>query len=143
MKLTKNFQLEEFLRSGTAILRNYSEQFRPPDNIVSNLQILATELQKVRDLVGEPMPVTSGWRCNRLNKQVGGSSTSAHLEGLAADVNMGSKEKNEALFEFVSKLVKSGKLKIDQLINEYDYSWIHFGYRDKEANYRNQIFNVK
>jgi hypothetical protein len=122
MELTKNFQLEEFLRSETATELHYVEQFNPPDAIVDNLKHLANELQKVRDLYRKAMSVTSGYRCPRVNKAVGGVNNSAHAEGLAADINTGSKTGNMILFNLVADLVKKKKLPIDQLINEYNYS---------------------
>jgi hypothetical protein len=143
LQLTKNFSLEEFLRSETATELHYVEQFNPPDIVLQNLTHLAAELQKIRDLYGKSMTVTSGYRCPRVNKAVGGVNNSAHAEGLAADINTGSKAGNMILFNLVANLVEKKKLPIDQLINEYNYSWVHFGYRQNRNDYRNQIFEIK
>jgi len=46
------------------------------------------KLVRVRDTLGKPMPVTSGYRCKRHNESVGGSPNSAHLRGRAADIDI-------------------------------------------------------
>jgi uncharacterized protein YcbK (DUF882 family) len=48
------------------------------------------KLQKVRDIYGKPMQITSGFRCAKHNLAVGGSPTSQHMLGLAADIQCGS-----------------------------------------------------
>jgi hypothetical protein len=141
-ELSRNFRLYEFLRSDTADKLGATEQYNPPAIVLQNLKHLAGELQIVRDLYGKAMPVTSGYRCPVVNKAVGGVNNSAHAKGLAADINTGSKAGNMILFNLVADLVEKKKLSIDQLINEYDYSWIHFGYRQNRSEYRNQILTV-
>ncbi|MDR1402414.1 MAG: peptidase M15 [Tannerellaceae bacterium] len=138
--LTRNFSLSEFLRSDTADRLNATEQYNPPAGVVQNLKHLAEELQIIRDAFGKSMPVSSGYRCEVVNKAVGGVNSSAHLEGLAADINMGSKAGNKALYDFVAELVGQGKYSVDQLINENNYSWVHFGYKANRSSYRNQVF---
>jgi hypothetical protein len=141
-QLSRNFYLYEFLRSGTADKLGADEQYNPPAIVLQNLKHLAEELQIVRDLYGKSMPVTSGYRCQRVNKAVGGVENSAHAEGLAADINTGSKAGNMQLFNLVADLVKEKKIAVDQLINEYNYSWIHFGYKANRSDYRNQILAI-
>lgn len=74
----KNFKLTEFkCKCGGKYCTGY------PAEIGKNLVI---NLQKVRDHYGLPITVTSGVRCNTYNKNVGGSSTSSHKYGKAADI---------------------------------------------------------
>ncbi len=85
MKLSANFTLEELLQSDTADREQLNNTEYSPEVLV-NLTRLATQvLQPLRDKVG-PVQITSGYRCEALNKAVGGAENSAHLYGLAADI---------------------------------------------------------
>lgn len=92
MRLSENFYLEEFLRSqtaqrqGGAMLR---DQTSPSAEILDNLQYLVENtLQPLRTLLQTPFQVSSGYRSPALNTHIGGSPTSQHLLGEAADVIM-------------------------------------------------------
>lgn len=84
MQLTENFHLEEFLRSHTAdklgILNDGLSS-----GIIDNLRWTAKWLEIVRAHFQKPVLIASGWRSPDLNRAVGGSPTSAHLDGLAVD----------------------------------------------------------
>lgn len=88
MKLSENFYLHEFQSSETAVRQNIEQQFYPlPSNVITNLSYLAKELlQPLRDDLGSHMHVNSGYRCAVLNKAVGGSKNSDHMQGMAADI---------------------------------------------------------
>lgn len=77
-QLTKNFKYSEFWCNG----------IEPPTGYYPNILTLAKELQKVRDAVGIPITITSGWRSKAHNTAVGGASSSQHLTGKAADVRI-------------------------------------------------------
>lgn len=97
----------------------------PTRDIVRNLEELVLNvLDPAREAFGAPIRVNSGYRCERLNRAVGGASNSQHTKGEAADITTGSKESNRLLFELISD-----KLPFDQLIDEKDFSWIHVSYR--------------
>ncbi len=90
-RLSKNFTLNEFLRSSTAERDEAiaKDQFNPPENIVANLAYLcSTTLQPIRDMLGVPLRITSGYRCPSLNTKIGGSKSSQHMHGQAADVQL-------------------------------------------------------
>lgn len=142
MSLTDNFTLEEFLHSDVAASSNIDNT--PDDFALSNLQALADQLQIIRDKWCAPIIVTSGYRCFRLNKLVGGSSTSQHMCGSAADITTGSKAKNKDLYNLIIHLARNGHLKLRQIIDEYDYSWIHVSVNDDKHTYRsNQELHLK
>jgi hypothetical protein len=88
MPLSKNFTLGELLRSNT-VERDENlkrEQYDPSSEIVDNLKYLVeTALQPIRTQLGFPIRINSGYRCPMLNKLVGGSATSQHCRGEAAD----------------------------------------------------------
>lgn len=91
MRLSKNFTLGEFLRSATAerYEKIVEEQNNPSEEIIDSLQYLCKNtLQPLREILGAPMKITSGYRCKSLNDLVGSSDRSQHLKGQAADVQM-------------------------------------------------------
>jgi len=91
MRLSKNFILGEFLRSATAerYPKIVEEQNNPSEEIIDSLQYLCKNtLQPLREILGAPMKITSGYRCKSLNDLVGSSDRSQHLKGQAADVQM-------------------------------------------------------
>jgi hypothetical protein len=97
------------------------QQADPPAQVRANLVRLAVDLlEPARALVG-PLRVNSGYRCPRLNAAIGGSRTSRHMDGLAADVFPLEMDLADA-FE---RLAQSG-LPVDQLIYEFG-RWIHVG----------------
>lgn len=108
MKLTENFNLEEFTRSNTAIANGIDNI--PNGQQVENLRILcARVLQPLRAAYNEPFFINSGFRCPELNKAVGGVPTSQHLEGKASDVRVNEPRK------LLASLLGSG-LAFDQAI---------------------------
>ena len=91
MPLSKNFIIGEFLRSNTAERDENlkSEQYGPPDEIVNSLKYLVeTALQPIRSKLEFPIRINSGYRSPLLNKLVGGSATSQHCTGEAADCEL-------------------------------------------------------
>lgn len=83
-------------------------------------------LDPLREAYGKPIIVTSGYRCEKLNKAVGGAASSQHVKGEAADIRsvQDTPEENKKLFDLIVKL----GLPFDQLINEYGYDWVHVSY---------------
>ena len=84
MKLTNNFALEEFERSSMAAAHNIDNKI--PQKYYDNLYKLVNMLQKIRDRFGKPIRITSGYRCEELNRLVKGSKTSQHRFAQAADI---------------------------------------------------------
>ncbi len=132
MQLTKNFTLAEFLHSDTAIRKDIKEQFNPPIGVLNNIGALADRLQIARDILGKPMRFTSGYRCLKLNKAVGGVANSAHTSGMAVDIAFDNeahaKELIEALIEAGFKRIGLGwsfiHVDID-LTKPYPACWLY------------------
>jgi hypothetical protein len=103
--MTKNFKLAEFLKSNTATRLGIDEQFNPPQFVLDNIDNLAQQLQVARDYFGEPMVFSSGYRCLKLNKAVGGVANSAHTSGMAVDIEFTSEAHAKKLIE---ALIKAG-----------------------------------
>lgn len=133
----KYFTIAELVKSDTANKKKINNI--PTKEIENNLnQLITNILDPLRESWGNPIIVSSGYRCQELNKAVGGAKTSQHTLGQAADIHtkLNTKEENKKLFD----LIKSLKLPFDQLINEYNYKWVHVSYSPRN---RRQILNIK
>ena len=87
MQLSKNFYLSEFITSQTA--ERLGIDNTPSDIIIANLTSLAkTVLQPLRDHYGCPVVISSGYRCPKLNKAIGGAVSSQHMKGEAVDIKV-------------------------------------------------------
>lgn len=127
----KHFTIEEMTESSTAKAKDIDNT--PSQEILAKLQkLIEAILDPLREWYGKPIRVNSGYRCEALNEAIGGSKTSQHCLGEAADITAGSKEENKKLFEYIKD-----NLPFDQLINESDFSWIHVSYR--EGRLRKQV----
>ena len=123
------------MRSQTADARGISNKCNIEQ--AGNIQRLIAEvLDPLREAYGKPIRVTSGFRSPELNKAVGGSRTSDHMTGCAADIvgTPNTKGENEKLFKLVQEL----GLSYDQLIDEKNFRWVHVSFRSKETN-RKQV----
>lgn len=142
MALTKNFTLQELTKSATATRLKIDNT--PSQRIIKNLTELASKvLQPIRDKYGKPIIVTSGYRCEQLNKAVGGVPFSQHCQGQAADIKSVSDSvaDNKALFDLIVKMIKSGEIVVGQLTDEHNFDWIHVS--TPSNNKTNQIKHIK
>ena len=117
MQLSKNFTLEEMTKSATA--QRLGINNAPKVDEVDNLKKLCEKiLQPLREEYKKPIIVSSGFRSEKLNNAVGGSSTSEHRYGMAADIHSISdtKEDNKEIFDLIVKM----DLPYGQLINEFN-----------------------
>lgn len=136
MKISDNFTYEEMINSPTAKKNGINNT--PDEKSKANIIRLVKEvLQPLRDEYQKPIVVTSGYRCYQLNKLVGGSTTSQHLLGQAADIISNN---NSDLFNLVKQMIADGRLKVGQLIDEKGLSWIHISLPSKK--HENQILHL-
>lgn len=123
MNLTKDFTLAEMIRSEAATRHGFKEQFTPNDEIKANLKALCENiLQPLREKLGVKIRVTSGYRSKRTNNAIGGSESSQHVLGQAADINVN----GITTLELCRKIKEFG-LPFDQLIEEFG-QWVHVSY---------------
>lgn len=114
------FTFTEFERSATAYRLAIDNTI--PEEAKRNIAALVDGvLDPLREAWGRPLTVTSGYRCPELNRAVGGSKSSHHCKGMAADITTGNKADNRKLFQLVLSL----GLPFTQLIDEKDFSWVH------------------
>lgn len=140
-QFTKNFSYDELIASSTA--KRLGLDNTPSEEEKEKLRQLAEDiLQPIRDAWKSPIIVNSAFRSEQVNKAVGGVKNSQHRLGEAADITIGGKERNRKLFNFIYKLINQGKIKVGQLIDEYNYSWIHVSLPRKNKP-NNQILHLK
>lgn len=127
MNLTKNFTLEEMIKSETALRHGLDNT--PGETEIENLKRLAEKvLQPVREYYQKGVKVNSGYRAPEVNAKVGGSKTSDHCKGQAADIEIPGVA-NAELAEWISE-----NLEFTQVILEFytpgvpDSGWVHVSY---------------
>lgn len=143
--ITKNFSLAELSHSNTAVRLGMSN--KPSQAIIANLTIAAQKLwQPVRDLLGVPVLINSGYRSADVNVCVGGSKTSAHCHGFAIDFIAPRFGSPRDIAAFLVKELKAKGIVFDQLILEFPDSsnggWIHLGYKSFDGRQRNQVLTA-
>ena len=141
MRISKNFTYDEMVYSATA--ERLKLDNTPNEKELAELvKLVNTILQPIRDKWGRAIVVTSGFRSEAVNKAVGGVKNSQHRLGQAADLKIGSRSQNKALFNFILNMVKNGEIKVGQLIDEYNYSWVHVSL-PREGKTNNQVLHIK
>lgn len=116
-----NFTISELIYSDTATQHNINNM--PEINDLDNmLKLIHYCLQPIRDKLGKPMIITSGYRCPILNKLIGGAANSQHCKGQAVDFTI----QGMTPVQIVFKISTMG-VEYDQLINEYD-QWVHISF---------------
>lgn len=121
----KYFTMKELTKSPTAQRKGIKNE--PNEQEKRNLEALVDKiLDPLREAYGKPIIVGSGFRCEKLNKAIGGAVSSQHMKGQAADITTVSDkpEDNKVLYDLIIKL----GLPFDQLINEFGFNWIHVSY---------------
>ena len=139
MNLTKNFTLSEMVKSETALRHGMDNT--PGEAEIENLKQLAEKvLQPVRDAYGKGVKVNSGYRHPEVNAKVGGSKTSDHCKGQAADIEIPGVA-NADLAKWITE-----NLDFTQVILEFytpgipDSGWVHVSY-DPE-NLKKQVLTA-
>lgn len=135
MLLTPHFSLEEL--TTTSLTKYKIKNFVEAQMHMGSMYQLAGFAERVREIVGHPIIVTSGYRCKELNIAIGGSLASQHLYGEAIDI-VCKKLSVKSLFN----RIKKSDLKYDQMIIETNNSgseWLHIsiGSKKQRLEYRN------
>lgn len=136
MKLTHHFDLSEFVYSETAERKGIDNY--PTNEAITNLLMLCRDvLEPAREKYGKAMIISSGYRCEELNKAVGGAKNSQHLTGCAADIVCSEPKR---LFEIIKE-----QGNFDQLLWEHagKTQWIHVSYKPNGKNRLQAIDNYK
>jgi len=123
MKLTDNFWLSEFESNDSAEM---------PKNVFENINMLAEQLQQIRDIVCVPIEVTSGYRSPEHNKEVGGVSNSQHLYGKASDIQVEHYKPRE-IYNLLNEMMNNGEI-IQGGLGLYD-TFVHYDIRGYRARW--------
>ena len=138
----KHFTFHEFERSETAARLKIDN--RMPELVEAHVvELVDILLDPLREAWGGPLVVTSGYRCPELNRAVGGSETSAHTAGWAADLVPAADDPRgvRGLVDFAVKWITTNGLPFDQLIDERSGGsrWLHIGIRNLKGLQRRQV----
>lgn len=126
MKLSPNFSLQELTFSQVASRRKLDNT--PSEKVKDNLERLAFFLEQVRKLFNKPLLISSGYRSREVNEAIGGSKTSQHCEGCAADFNVKGISPSA-----VVRTIVDNNIPYDQVILEFD-SWVHISIPNIKGN---------
>ena len=144
-KLSAHFTLSELTKSSTAIRKGIENI--PTEEALENLTKLAQNvLEKIRTEYGKPIIVSSGYRCPKLNTKIGGAKNSDHMYGAAADIRTVSDSiaDNKTLFLLIVEMAKEGKIKCRQILDEYNYNWIHVSINHSKNRVKNnEVLHIK
>jgi hypothetical protein len=137
--ISKNFTFEELTASATAKAKGIRNNPGQTD-IINLCALVHRVLQPLRDAMGQPIKIGSGFRSLALNMAVGGVSNSQHMKGEAADLCIdGDIQKGKRWFEWIKT-----HCEFDQLIWEKNPKtgnyWVHVSYRADGKN-RKQVIN--
>lgn len=132
-RISKHITYKEAVRSNTALRLNINNI--PNDYEISNMVGIASNVfEPLREYVGGPIRINSFYRCEELNRAIGGSSRSQHCEGRAIDLDdtLGYKT-NAEMYQYIKE-----NLSFDQLIWEFgdntNPDWIHVSYIHPDEN---------
>ena len=121
------FSISELTASATALREGIDN--RPSKCAYHLLHVLVQQLlDPIREAWGEPIVVSSGYRCKELNTLIGGVKNSHHMLGCAADIIAGNRADHRRLFKLIQQMQQEGRIKFTQLIWEGNGRWIHISY---------------
>lgn len=153
--MAKYFTFSKFTKSSTAEklgIDNTPTDEYIQDNIIELMRVLdgvreAWTVKCKKEYWGNPsIIVNSGYRCDALNDAIGGSKTSAHSIGAAADIEPAN-GKNREFLRFIEQYLLDNHIPFDQLINEKPVngipSWIHIGLKNRDGKQRRMVFTIK
>jgi len=137
MKLTEHLSLIEVTRSEYA-KRNGINNMPNAEHTENLIELAKKIFEPIRVHFDKPIYISSGYRCKALNTAIGGSRTSQHMKGEALDIDQGNKKDNKEIFDFIKN-----NLEFDQLINEFDYDWVHVSYNTSGKQRKSVIDAIK
>jgi len=99
--MTKNFSIGEFNCKCGCIM---------PDEVLYNVAKLANQLQTIRDVIKTPIQINSAYRCVKHNKAIGGSVSSQHILGKAADIVVRGYDASLEIYPLIEELINEGHI---------------------------------
>ena len=137
-------RISKYISYKEATHSNYAKQFsisnKPKAEHIKNMELIAEKVfEPLREWVKAPIKVNSFFRSEILNKGIGGSATSSHLNGQAIDITSMGGKTNLEMFHYIKD-----NLDFDQLIWEFgaEPKWLHVSYVNEKDN-RKQVLVTK
>ena len=129
MKLTEHFRLGEFTRSVSAKAHDIDNSVPDVETAMRLAALCVCILEPLREHVGHPIRISSGYRCPELNAIVHGSATSQHMTGEACDIAAASEEEAEEYFQYIRRNLDFDQLIFERMLGQrQDICWIHVSY---------------
>ena len=130
-KLSDHVTLGEMTKSSS-----HPEVYNIPSHeAIANLKRLCVWLEVLRERVGHPIVINSGYRSPQLNRKVGGAANSNHLTGCAVDIRTNGMEQAICYAAILINYAKESQQDYDELLiekNRYGAIWLHFAVRPKD-----------
>ena len=136
-QLTEHFTIEELTRSEKAASLGIDNT--PSAEVVNELQATALMMERVREILGGPIVISSGYRSLALNRAVGSKDTSAHVAGRAVDFTCPSFGTPLEVAQRLS--TRQALLGFDQLIHEFR-RWVHIGRAAENHTPRGELLTI-
>lgn len=122
MNISKHISILEATKSPTALRLGIDNT--PTEKEITCMRMVAEYcFEPLREWYMHPIRINSFFRCKELNDAVGSNDRSYHRLGMAIDMDAGGREENERIFNWCRD-----NLKFTELINEYNFSWVHIAY---------------
>ena len=141
-KISKHITYKEATRSVTALRLGIEN--KPSEYELQNMELIAEKVfEPLREAVNGPIKINSFYRCEELNKAIGGSSRSQHCQGRAIDIDdVYGYVSNSYMYYYIKD-----NLDFDQLIWEFgtdtEPDWVHVSYVDSDSNRKRCLLAYK
>lgn len=136
MKLSEHFTLEEATASDTA--ERYNLNNTPPLQVIERMKAVAVHMEMIRSIINKPINISSWYRSPGVNRKVGSSDHSQHIQGEAVDFR--STAYGTPLDICRSIIINQESIPFDQLILEH--SWIHISFAIRSGKPRGQVLSL-
>lgn len=121
MNLTPHFTIEEL--AGTSVEKYKKLNLLKAQEQMGKMYMLAGFAERVREIIGKPVIITSGFRCKELNKAIGGAITSQHVFAEAIDIVVKGMTVQDVFNRIVTSDLKYNQIIIDR--NKSGSQWVH------------------
>ena len=141
-KISKHISYKEATRSATALRLGIDN--KPNEYHLQNMEMVAKKVfEPLREAINAPIKINSFYRCEELNKAIGGSSKSQHCQGRAIDIDdIYGHVSNAYMYYYIKD-----NLDFDQLIWEFGTNdspdWVHVSYVDEDSNRKRCLRAIK
>ena len=122
--MTKNFNIKEFECKCGCVM---------PDEVLYNVAKLVNQLQTLRDVIKTPIQINSSYRCKKHNKAIGGSLSSQHILGKAADIVVRGYDPSLEVYPLIEELINEGLI-LQGGLGDYP-TFTHYDIRKTKARW--------